>query len=71
MTNRNIIKEICFNHYIDMENGNDIDTIDYHSLIYILEELIDRVEKLEARLDELDPPVNDVFGPTGLIGDPQ
>lgn len=52
MTIRNIIKELCFNHYIDMENGNDIDTIDYHSLSYILEELIDRIEQLEQRLDK-------------------
>ena len=71
MTKRNISKEICHSYYRDMEDGNDTETICYPSLICILTELIDRVEQLEERLDELEPPVNDVFGPTGLVGDPQ
>jgi len=71
MTNRNISKELNHSHYYDMENGNDTETICYPSLICILTELIDRIEQLEERLDELEPSVNDVFGPTGLVGDPQ
>ena len=37
MTNRNISKEILHDFYYDMENGNDTETICYHSLICILE----------------------------------
>ena len=47
MTERNLTRELLYTHDIDMENGNDIDSIDYHSLIYILTELMNRVEKLE------------------------
>ena len=71
MTKRDFYKELCFSNYIDMEDGNDTETICYPSLICVITELCDRIEQLEARLDELDPPMNDVFGPTGLIGDPQ
>ena len=53
MTNRNISKEINHSYYRDMEDGNDTETICYPSLICILTELIDRVEQLEARLNEL------------------
>ena len=52
MTNRNIKQELLYSHYIDMENGNDTETIDYDSLISILTELVDRIEKLEQRLDK-------------------
>jgi hypothetical protein len=52
MTNRDFGKELCFSHNIDMENGDDNDTIDYPSLIHIITELCDRIEKLEARLDQ-------------------
>ena len=47
MTERNLTKELLYTYYIDMENGNDIETIDYRSLIHILTELCDRIEKLE------------------------
>jgi len=52
MTNRNISKEIFHSYYRDMEDGNDTETICYPSLICILEELIDRIEQLERRLDK-------------------
>lgn len=71
MTKRNFYKELSHSFYIDMEDGNDTETICYPSLICVITELCDRIEQLEARLDELDPPMNDVFAPTGLIGDPQ
>ena len=47
MTERNLTKELLYTNYIDMENGNDIETIDYRSLIHILTELMSRIEKLE------------------------
>ena len=47
MTERNLTKELLYTNYIDMENGDDIETIDYRSLIHILTELCDRIEKLE------------------------
>jgi hypothetical protein len=37
---------------MDMENGNDIENIDYDALIDIITELCDRIEQLEAKLNE-------------------
>ena len=47
MTDRNFEREIHHYIYRDMENGDDVETIDYHSLIGILEEFCDRIEQLE------------------------
>ena len=47
MTERNLTQELLYDHYIDMENGDDVESIDYRSLIHILTELMSRVEKLE------------------------
>ena len=47
MTNRNFEKELSYSRYIDMEDGNDIETICYPSLICIITELCDRIEQLE------------------------
>jgi hypothetical protein len=53
MTNdRNFEKELCYSKYIDMEEGGDTETIYYPSLISIITELCDRIEKLEKRLDQ-------------------
>lgn len=52
MTDRNLSKELCYSKYIDQEDGDDEETIDYRSLIHILTELLDRIEKLEKRLDQ-------------------
>jgi hypothetical protein len=30
-----------------MENGDDVESIDYRSLIHIITELVDRIEQLE------------------------
>jgi hypothetical protein len=49
MTERNISKELCYFNYTDMENGNDRETIDYCCLFGLLEEILTRLEKLEAR----------------------
>jgi len=48
MTERNFEKELFHHTYMDMENGNDIETICYSSLICIITELCDRIEKLES-----------------------
>ena len=53
MTARNISKELLYSSYMDMENGNDIDEIDYQCLFGLLEELIDRIETLESDVDTL------------------
>ena len=34
-----------------MENGDDVESIDYRSLIHILTELMNRIEKLEKWKD--------------------
>jgi hypothetical protein len=51
MTNRNFERELHHYVYRDMENGDDVETIDYRSLAYILEEFCDRIEKLERELE--------------------
>ena len=52
MTERNFTEELLYTNYVDMENGNDTETIDYRELILIITELCDRMEKLEQRLDK-------------------
>ena len=47
MTERNFTEELLYTNYVDMENGNDSETISYSSLIRIITELCDRIEKLE------------------------
>ena len=47
MTERNFEKELSYSRYIDMEKGNDTETICYPSLIYIITELCGRIEQLE------------------------
>lgn len=51
-TDRNLSKELLYSNYIDMNEGNDEETIDYRSLIHLLTELMNRIEKLEKRLDQ-------------------
>ena len=51
-TDRNLSKELLYSHDIDMNGGNDEETIDYRSLIHILTEIMKRIEKLEKRLDQ-------------------
>ena len=52
MTERNFEQELIHDYYYDMENGHDNETISYSSLIRIITELCDRIEKLEQRLDK-------------------
>jgi hypothetical protein len=49
MTERDLKYELLYTHYNDMENGDTVESIDYRSLIHILTELMNRVEKLEAK----------------------
>lgn len=70
MSTRNLTKELCYWVYNDPEYGDDIKNLDYPALIGLLNELLTRIEKLEERLNDIEPLENVVFGPTGLIGDP-
>ena len=47
MTERNLTYELLYTHYNDPENGDDVESIDYRSLIHILTELMNRIENLE------------------------
>ena len=47
MTERNLTYELLYTNYNDPENGDTVESIDYRSLIHILTELMNRVEKLE------------------------
>ena len=50
MTERNFTKELLYSYYADMENGDDVESIDYRSLIHIITELVDRIESLESEV---------------------
>jgi hypothetical protein len=52
MTDRNFTKELLYSYYADMENGDDIESIDYRSLIHIITELCNRIEQLERKLEQ-------------------
>lgn len=54
ITDRNLTQELLYSYYEDRENGNDEETINYRSLIHLLTELMNRIEKLEKRLDKQD-----------------
>ena len=47
MTERNFTQELLYTNYVDMENGDDVESIDYRSLIHIMTEMMTRIEKLE------------------------
>jgi len=51
MTERNFTKELLYSYYNDMEGGDDVESIDYRSLIHIIAELHRRIEKLEQELE--------------------
>jgi hypothetical protein len=63
MTERNFTKELLYSYYADMENGDDVESIDYRSLIHIITiELVELlysyyadmewIEQLENRLEK-------------------
>ena len=47
MTERNLTYELLYTNYVDMENGDDVESIDYRSLIHIITEMMTRIEQLE------------------------
>jgi hypothetical protein len=47
MIERNLTYELLYTYYEDRERGEDIETIDYRSLIHIITELMSRIEQLE------------------------
>jgi hypothetical protein len=51
MSERNLTKELLYTYYNDMEGGDDVESIDYRSLIHIITELHNRIEKLERELE--------------------
>ena len=52
MTERNLKQELQYFTYTDMEGGNDTENINYPALILILQDLVERMEQLEQRLDK-------------------
>jgi len=48
MGERNLKRELGYHSYVDMEHGNDEERIDYESLIGLLNEVLDRLDKLEG-----------------------
>jgi hypothetical protein len=53
MIKRNLEKELQYYIYNDPEYGEDMENISYPSLISILTELVDRIEKLEKQNTDL------------------
>ena len=47
MTERNLTYELLYTNYEDRENGDDVESIDYRSLIHVITELMSRIEQLE------------------------
>jgi hypothetical protein len=59
MTERNFTYELAYSNYIDMENGDDTESIDYRSLIHIMTEMMNRIEKLEVEVKVLNRKLTD------------
>jgi len=51
-TERNFKTELGYDIYEDMEDGRTTETIDYEFLISIIQELHNRIEKLEKWQDQ-------------------
>jgi hypothetical protein len=47
MTERNLKQQLCYYTYTDMEDGADIESIDYCALIGLLDDLYDKIETLQ------------------------
>ncbi len=52
-TKRNFTQELLYTYYTVMEGGDDVESIDYRSLIHIITELHNRIEKLESWKDRV------------------
>ena len=53
MTKRDLTYELLYTNYVDMENGDDVESIDYRALIGVITELVDRIEQLEQDVNLL------------------
>ena len=53
MTERNLKQQLCYYTYADMEDGADIESIDYCALIGLLDDLYDKIEGLETQIKDL------------------
>jgi hypothetical protein len=53
MTKRNLKQELSYHTYINMENGNDTETVDFHCLIELLSEYHRRIKRLENNVEAL------------------
>jgi hypothetical protein len=53
MTSRNLTEELSYFTYEDKENGNDIETMDFHCLIELLTEYHRRIKRLESDMEAL------------------
>lgn len=52
MESRNLEKELQYFRYYDPGHGEDVENIYYPALITFLQELLERVEELEQKLDK-------------------
>lgn len=59
MSTRDLEKELSYWVYNDPEYGDDITNLDYPSLIGLLTELVDRIEKLEYEVKTLNRKLTD------------
>ena len=59
MSTRDLTKELSYWVYNDPEYGDDITNLDYPSLIGLLTELVDRIEKLEYEVKTLNRKLTD------------
>lgn len=59
MSTRDLEKELSYWVYNDPEYGDDITNLDYPSLIGLLTELVDRIEKLEYEVKTLNIKLTD------------
>jgi len=48
-TREEMAQDLFYSNYVDMECGNDAETIDYRALISVLTRLTNRIEALEVR----------------------
>lgn len=51
MIDRNLKQELSYSTYIDMEDGNDTETLDFLCLIELLTEYQRRIKKLEDAME--------------------
>jgi hypothetical protein len=53
MTREEMAQDLFYSNYIDMECGNDAESIDYRALISVLTRLANDVERLQTQVKNL------------------